>query len=54
MTTDDLTDDYRGYMNNLSFKSHWPGKKGRETQINLLELETGKNVKSLERGSRGK
>ena len=40
VTTDASMEVYRGYMNNLSFKGQKPGRKVRETHINLLELET--------------
>ena len=39
MMTDASTEGYREYMSNLS-SSQWPGRKGRETYINLLEFET--------------
>ena len=29
-----------GHMSNLSFRGRWPVKKGRNTHINILELET--------------
>ena len=29
-----------GFMKKLAFEDQWPGRKGREIHINLLELET--------------
>ena len=54
MTRDTSTVGYEEYMNNLSFKGQQPGRMDRETHINILELETGKYVKILERRSKAK
>ena len=40
VTTDVSKDGYGGHMNNLSFRGRWPAKKGRNTYINILEMET--------------
>ena len=38
--TDALTKGFGGECNRLVFWGKWPGSKGRDTHINLLELET--------------
>ena len=38
--TDALTKGFGREWNQLAFGGEWPGSKGRDTHINLLELET--------------
>ena len=40
VTTDASTKGFGGECNRLAFQGEWPGSKGRDTHINLLELET--------------
>ena len=40
VTTDALTKGFGREYNQLTFQGEWPGSKGRDTHINLLELET--------------
>ena len=40
VTTDASKEGYGGHMNNLSFQGKWPAKKGKNTHINILEMET--------------
>ena len=40
ITTDAPKEGYGGQINNLSFRGKWFVKKGRNTNINILELET--------------
>ena len=40
VTSNAFKEGYRGYINNLSFRGRWHIKKGRNTNINMLELET--------------
>ena len=40
ITTDALMKGFSGECNWLAFQGKWPGSKGRDTHINLLELET--------------
>ena len=40
VTTDVSKEGYGSQMNNLSLRGRWPAKKGRDTYINILELET--------------
>ena len=35
-----LQEDYGAHMNSPSFRVRWPAKKGRNTHINIQELET--------------
>ena len=39
VTSTDNTEGYKGHMNNLSFRDRLPAKKGRNSLINILELE---------------
>ena len=40
MTPGASKEGYCGHMNHLSFRGRWPAKKGRNTHINILEMET--------------
>ena len=55
VTTDTSTKGFGGECNRLTFQGKWPGNKGRDTHINLLELETiWKACNQFESDIRGK
>ena len=41
-------------MNNLAFRSKWPGKKGRDMYNNIPEKKVWKACQKIENGMRGK